>query len=563
MRARLRTLVSVALLGGAAALGTACFTRVGDPSNPTPEGRPCAKDDDCPQPSNPCQVWTCWQEVCTPVAAAKDTLIAREAQIPGDCKVLVCDGQGKTMALADKTDEPPEDENPCAEEVCEDGNPVYPPVEAGAPCGKSGVCNGKGKCGVCLPEAQRCKGNKPETCSEEGEWASQGPCPDETPICSGVACIGVRAVTAGDGFSCGLLDDQKVRCFGSPSNGKLGSGGAFRVPGLFGVAEVTAGARHTCALLSSGEVKCWGENGQRQLGDDTKEHRGWPAPVPKVFGATKIAAGQYFTCTLVADGAVTCWGSNEFGQLGAGPATKPKVPVAAAPEQTGSSDRPAEVVSLLGVEQISLGRDHGCALISDTGVACWGSNDAHALGHDYPPPQTRKEIHPMMTVPLPPVATKPVLLPAVKGVKRAVEVAAGFDHACARLADGSVTCWGHNHHGQLGDGSTKDSASPVKVKDLTGAVGLALGGDHSCAVMSDGAVKCWGRGASGELGDPAKTDHPEPFAVPDLAGVGALSSGATHLCARLQSGSYACWGDNAHGELGSGSAGDKPSPIVW
>ena len=380
-----------------------------------------------------------------------------------------------------------------------------------------------------------------------------------------MACIGITHVAAGEGFSCGLLSDGKVRCFGSPEGGKLGQQGARRVAGLRGVVDLALGAQHTCALLADRTVACWGSNAVRQLGDDTKDMRGYPMPVPKLEKVAQIAAGQLFSCARLDDGAVACWGDNEFGQLGTGPAVKPKVTVPAAPQQTGAQDRPSEVVGLSGGELLALGRDHACAVLGDGGVSCWGSDAFQALGRASPPsaPPPKDGARTMMVVITPPRAVKVATLPVVKGLKGAVEIAAGFEHACARLADGSVTCWGHNHHGQLGDGTTKDATAPVKVKGLTGAVLLALGGDHSCAVTNDGTVQCWGAGASGQIGDPAKVDHAEPFPVPDLTEVGALESGARHLCAALANGTFACWGDNAHGELGSGATGEKPSAIMW
>lgn len=536
-------------------LFAACSTRIGGPGTASPEGRPCASDRDCPQPSNPCQVWTCWQDVCTPVSAGRDTVLPAAAQKAGDCKLLVCDGQGKATSLADRTDPPPEDDNPCAEELCQDGEPAFPPVEVGTPCGKSGVCNGHGKCGGCLPMAQRCNANTPETCSEEGAWEDHGPCPAITPVCGAKACLGVLEVAAGDGFSCARLADGKVRCFGNPGDGRLGQGGVRRIQGLSGASQVVAGGRHTCALMGNQTVRCWGDNTFGQLGDATETSRGAPSPVPKLERVTQISAGDLFSCARKDDGTALCWGDNEYGQIGTSPAPpRPAGAAAMAMRAAGSAqDRPAEVVGLTGAVQLALGAAHACTRLADGGVSCWGDDDHQQLGRGTltPPPPSKKPVRPL----------KPLV--AVKGLKDVVEVAAGGEHACARLGDGTVACWGRNHHGQLGDGTTKNKTGPVKVKGLAGAALLALGAARSCAILQDGGVKCWGAGAgpAGEGGSPA--DATEPADVPGLAGVVSLASGADHACAGLVDRTYLCWGDNQAGQLGSGGTGQKPEPIVW
>ena len=66
----------------------------------------------------------------------------------------------------------------------------------------------------------------------------------------------------------------------------------------------------------------------------------------------------------------------------------------------------------------------------------------------------------------------------------AVAIAAGGDHSCAILVDGKVQCWGLNANGELGDGSTDDSSSPVTVGNLGSASVLAAGDRHSCARRS-------------------------------------------------------------------------------
>lgn len=79
-------------------------------------------------------------------------------------------------------------------------------------------------------------------------------------------------------------------------------------------------------------------------------------------------------------------------------------------------------------------------------------------------------------------------------------MASGTAHSCAVLADGTMTCWGANTSGQLGNGTTKTHTKAAAVSNLAGVVGVAAGGAHTCALLSDGSVKCWGANALGQLG---------------------------------------------------------------
>jgi alpha-tubulin suppressor-like RCC1 family protein len=104
----------------------------------------------------------------------------------------------------------------------------------------------------------------------------------------------------------------------------------------------------------------------------------------------------------------------------------------------------------------------------------------------------------------------------VSGLSDAVEISAD-NHSCARLADGSARCWGHNASGQLGDSSTTQALVPVTVSGLTASVSLSARGNSSCAVLARGTARCWGNNDYGQLGDASSgTNRLTPVGVVGL-----------------------------------------------
>src|SRR5204863_2295344 len=124
---------------------------------------------------------------------------------------------------------------------------------------------------------------------------------------------------------------------------------------------------------------------------------------------------------------------------------------------------------------------------------------------------------------------------AIPGVTSAVAVSSLVDHACATLTDGTATCWGANGAadfgpGQLGNGTTAEQESPVKVLGISSATSVAAGGGHSCAVLADHTVRCWGQGKDGQLGAVLASGS---SGRPPLDGVlGTLAAGSHQVCVR-------------------------------
>jgi alpha-tubulin suppressor-like RCC1 family protein len=139
-------------------------------------------------------------------------------------------------------------------------------------------------------------------------------------------------------------------------------------------------------------------------------------------------------------------------------------------------------------------------------------------------------------------------------------VAGGGVSAYALRADGTVWAWGRNDYGQLGNGTTVDSHTPVQVPGLTEVKAVAGGGVSAYALRADGTVWAWGRNDYGQLGNGTTVDSHTPVQVPGLTEVKAISAGCWTGYALRDDGSVWAWGHNAYGQLGNGGTANALAP---
>jgi alpha-tubulin suppressor-like RCC1 family protein len=428
----------------------------------------------------------------------------------------------------------------------------------------------------------------------------------ETAGAGGVARV-QAAVATGGAFTCAILDDTALKCFGANNSGQLGLGdtdprgvsphignglpqvdvgnyAAFN-PGV--LIQVAAGHDHACVILangvapnvgSNGRVKCWGSNNSGQLGLGHSQARG---DGPNEMGenlpfvdlgtgrsALQIAAGDRHTCAILDNGGVKCWGYGFYGQLGYG-------------NQVPRGDEAGEMGDNLPFVDLGTGRTataisahswHTCALLDDRTLKCWGNNEFGQLGQG--DTENRGDEPGEMGDNLPAIDLGTDFSPRA--------VSSGGAHVCATGLDG-VKCWGEGSGGRLGIGSIDRRGDQpgemgnnlpfVNLGDASASV-ISAGSGHTCA-FSTAVVKCWGLNGFGQLGlgdttnrgtSPAQMGAALP-SVPVPMFTSAISAGDTHTCvvSNMAVFELRCWGNGSVGRLGTGAAttiGDQAGEVA-
>ena len=265
------------------------------------------------------------------------------------------------------------------------------------------------------------------------------------------------------------------------------------------MAAVAAGENYSLALKADGSVWAWGINTFGQLGNgsadaepvnvqDRPKAHPKPAQVQGLSRIVAIAAGASHALGLDAEGTVWAWGLGNQGQTGfpelkepsayfleTGPDGKPRQKDIEVRKREWTRATPSRVAGLGKAKASAAGDNSSLALATDGTVWAWGANTprkSDQLERALRGQEAEDTQLGLMA------SSRPVKVPELASV---AAIGVGRFGGMALQADGTVWGWGDNYAGQLGTGDDKKSATPIRVKGLTGVNAIAVGLSHTLA----------------------------------------------------------------------------------
>lgn len=340
----------------------------------------------------------------------------------------------------------------------------------------------------------------------------------------------------GSDHSCGIMTDGTIWCWGRGPLDLENPGDRIttETPIQFGSdsdwVELSVAGDNHCGLKTDGSAWCWGNNSGGQLGDGTSSSSYVPVEPISELDWNYIGATRSSTCGIKEDDTLWCWGSNYEGKLGIG-------------SQELWYDTPQQVGDSGDWLMVSAGDGHACGIRTDNTLWCWGSNEQGRLGQGNQDEEDSS------------------LVPVQVGTDSDwVDLSVG-EHSCAIRENGSLWCWGDNHGGQLGDGTTEDRSLPVRTVAEAQWIEIAVSHRHSCGIQDDGSLWCWGRNTYGQLGTPEDgLQYAEPTRVDIDREFVTVATGPENTCTVTDQGALYCWGSNDHGQVGDGTTEERLSP---
>jgi uncharacterized repeat protein (TIGR02543 family) len=322
----------------------------------------------------------------------------------------------------------------------------------------------------------------------------------------------IVAVMGGEQHNVALKNDGTVWVWGDNNEDQLGNGdGAnsttpIQVDGLSSVVMLASRGYHSVAVKSDGTVWDWGSDLYGALGNGLSIQQPTyttPLEVQGVNNPIMVTAGYMFSIALMPDHSLLAWGNNEDGAIGNGTIG-------------GYQSLPEPVLGINNVVWVSAGWTHVVAIRSDGTVWTWGgnswtgsfdcedsydnNNDGFFCGYGMLGNGTTNDQYTPQQVP---------------GLSGAIMALGGDSFTSVLLRDGTVWTFGSNGAGQLGvpNINGNESLVPVQVQGLCKATYIMGRDFHNEAICTDGSVWSWGSGTSGELGNGTTSNSAVPVRV--------------------------------------------------
>ncbi|MCB9091331.1 MAG: putative Ig domain-containing protein [Halobacteriovoraceae bacterium] len=389
-------------------------------------------------------------------------------------------------------------------------------------------------------------------------------------------------VSIANNSTCAIHATKKVFCWGADLYGGLGNGAGTSTPFKYPIEIDMSGTadpnsfrilatgntieNNHCAINSNGKAYCWGENNNYQMGCPTCTTA---EPAPKEVSFTHlviandvlhITRSTYSMCLIHSNTNQYCAGLNIFGKFGdglyAGEKRMQEIDMSAHAETNDFSE-------LSGLADTSGSPKARVSAIHTSGkLFIWGSNGANI--------NVSGQASYTAAMPTP---TQLVDMSGFALTNDFIKTSNSHSHVCAIHSSGRMFCWGQGTLGQLGDGLSANSETPVEIDmsahaEINDFIDVATSGSTTCGVHSGGKIFCWGTENYGQLGQggatsetsatPVEIDMTVPVESNDFIKVIA---GYNINCGIHSGGKLFCWGRGYNYQLGNGSTATQGSPV--
>jgi uncharacterized protein YjdB len=297
------------------------------------------------------------------------------------------------------------------------------------------------------------------------------------------------SVSAGSTYTLAIKTDSTLWAWGWNSSGQLGDGtttyrlSPIRVGNDNNWVSVSAGSGHSLAIKTDGTLWAWGANGSGQLGNGTADGILIIIRPPDRIGTdtnwASVSAGSGHSLAIKTDGTLWAWGNNLDGQLGDGTTTERHT----TPVRIGGANDWMSVFA---------GINHTLAVKTNGELWAWGGNGSGQLGDG-----TTTERHSPIRI----GGLSNWASTSAGGMRGGFPFFISNNNSFAVKTDGTLWTWGS---GQL---------VPIQIGSATNWASVSTRNSHTVAVRTDGTLWAWGDNGSGQLGDGTTTNRHSPVRI--------------------------------------------------